>query len=142
MKRLTTRNQNGRAYYPECFERCKGEGGDCLNCEFEMQISEKLCMYEELEEKYHWHDLRKNLDDLPEMEYEGPDPDYEYEEGETCPEYFSKQELLLEVKCCDKTKYMIGCIEKWSDGELTADDGSELVAWRYIEPFEEGGTDD
>ena len=49
MKRLTKRDEDGTAYYPECIERCSGTGNSekCSECEQERKICEKLAAYED-----------------------------------------------------------------------------------------------
>lgn len=52
MERLTARNDDGTAYFPECFKKngCKGEGYKKNYCDFDIKICEKLAEYEDLEE--------------------------------------------------------------------------------------------
>lgn len=49
MKRLTKRNECGDAYYPECYERCYGEGASekCNDCEYDKKICDTLAGYED-----------------------------------------------------------------------------------------------
>lgn len=49
MKRLTKRNKCGDAYYPECYERCCGEGSSekCNDCDYDEKICETLADYED-----------------------------------------------------------------------------------------------
>lgn len=49
MKRLTARNECGDAYYPECYERCYGEGSSekCNECDYDEKICETLASYED-----------------------------------------------------------------------------------------------
>lgn len=49
MKRLTKRNECGNAYYPECYERCYGEGSSekCNDCDYDEKICETLADYED-----------------------------------------------------------------------------------------------
>lgn len=49
MKRLTARNECGDAYYPECYERCSGEGSSekCDDCDYDGKICETLTDYED-----------------------------------------------------------------------------------------------
>ena len=49
MERLTARNKNGEAYYPECYRKdgCDGFGGDCSNCKFNDGVCEMLAAYED-----------------------------------------------------------------------------------------------
>lgn len=51
MKRLTARNECGDAYYPECYERCYGEGSSkkCDDCDYDGKICETLTDYEDTE---------------------------------------------------------------------------------------------
>lgn len=48
-----TKNNNGDYYYPECFERCGGNGTSekCNECDFSYAICKKLGEYEDLEEQ-------------------------------------------------------------------------------------------
>lgn len=48
-KRRMTAREDGRAYFPECFDRCGGdpEPGACANCDFTQRTCEKLAAYEE-----------------------------------------------------------------------------------------------
>ena len=50
MERLTARNKNGEAYYPECYRKdgCDGFGGDCSNCKFNDGVCEMLAAYEDI----------------------------------------------------------------------------------------------
>lgn len=51
MKRLTSRNENGKAYFPHCFreDTCGGMGsGDCVACEFTVKICNTLAKYEDM----------------------------------------------------------------------------------------------
>jgi hypothetical protein len=52
MDRLT-KNNNGDYYYPECFERCGGNGASekCDECDFSYSVCKKLGEYEDLEEQ-------------------------------------------------------------------------------------------
>ena len=49
MERLTARNENGEAYYPQCYRKdgCDGFGGDCSNCKFSDRVCETLAAYED-----------------------------------------------------------------------------------------------
>ena len=49
MERLTARNKNGEAYYPECYRKdgCDGFGGNCDNCKFSYGVCETLAAYED-----------------------------------------------------------------------------------------------
>ena len=49
MERLTARNKNGEAYYPECClkDGCDGFGGNCDNCKFSYGVCETLAAYED-----------------------------------------------------------------------------------------------
>ncbi len=51
MERLTKRNECGDAYYPECYERCYGEGSSekCNDCDYDEKICETLADYEDTE---------------------------------------------------------------------------------------------
>ena len=49
MERLTKRNECGDAYYPECYERCYGEGVSekCNDCDYDEKICDALAAYED-----------------------------------------------------------------------------------------------
>lgn len=49
MERLTKRNECGDAYYPECYERCYGEGSSekCNDCDYDEKICDTLADYED-----------------------------------------------------------------------------------------------
>ena len=49
MERLTKRNECGDAYYPECYERCYGEGASekCNDCDYDEKICDALAGYED-----------------------------------------------------------------------------------------------
>lgn len=52
MKRLTKRNKEGFAYFPQCFEEpCGGFGCQIEPCEFLHLVCEKLATYEDMEER-------------------------------------------------------------------------------------------
>ena len=52
MKRLTKRNKEGFAYFPQCFEEpCCGFGCQIEPCEFLRQVCEQLAEYEDMKEK-------------------------------------------------------------------------------------------
>lgn len=86
---------------------------DCENCEVELAIISL-----EEADKYRWHDLRKNPDDLPEAD--------EYGRSEFVfvmigtPEWYS----------CEWAYYH-------HDKKLWSIYEQDVFAWRYIEPFEE-----
>lgn len=48
MKRLTKINENGKAYYPDCFTKCNGIGSSakCNRCEISEKACETLAAYE------------------------------------------------------------------------------------------------
>ena len=51
MKRLTKRNKEGFAYFPQCFEEpCGGNGpeNDCDDCGFMEDVCRKLAQYEDI----------------------------------------------------------------------------------------------
>ena len=70
-------------------------------------------------DKYRWHDLRKNPDDLPEAIGDGYESEYVLVMTGT-PEWYS----------CEWAYYKHNHKE-WSTYE------QNIIAWRYIEPFEE-----
>lgn len=47
MNRLTKRNNDGSVYLPRCFEKCDGAPMDCLNCEEDDAITDRLAAYED-----------------------------------------------------------------------------------------------
>ncbi len=53
MNRLTARNKQGDAYYPECFRRCDGFGSSnkCDTCEVSHNICEELAAYEDTRDR-------------------------------------------------------------------------------------------
>lgn len=53
MERLTKRDKDGNAYYPECFHKCDGVGASekCDSCDLTDTICETLAAYEDLEEQ-------------------------------------------------------------------------------------------
>lgn len=50
MKRLTKRDTDGNAYYPECFHKCDGVGTSekCNSCDLTDAICETLAAYEDV----------------------------------------------------------------------------------------------
>lgn len=71
-------------------------------------------------DKYRWHDLRKNPDDLPKKEYE------------TC-------EVCLEDKTIDIAICHLGFFEPWYAAyffDCPSNWYTKVIAWREIEPFE------
>lgn len=99
----------------ECYEICKREDGNCCEC---LDVAYKMAIKAlENAEKYKWHDLRKNPEDLPDIEcvliaieYPGRYRNYQTHEVATYSH------------------------DKW-DTYLNPIKG-EVVAWREIEPFE------
>ena len=73
-------------------------------------------------DKYRWHDLRKNPDDLPEAIYGGYESEYVLAMIGT-PEWNSWEQAYYHH---DK--------KMWSTCSLYE---QNVFAWRYIEPFEE-----
>lgn len=50
--RLTARDNEGHAYFPQCFEEpCLGSGCEREQCDFLTQVCERLAQYEEKEEQ-------------------------------------------------------------------------------------------
>ncbi|MCI5650372.1 MAG: hypothetical protein MR332_13285 [Fusicatenibacter sp.] len=48
MNRLTARNEQGYAYFPQCFEEpCNGSGCQKERCEYMNAVCEKLAVYED-----------------------------------------------------------------------------------------------
>lgn len=54
MKQLTAIDASGKAYYPECFNRCNGTGSSskCDKCEISERICETLAKYESKVKRY------------------------------------------------------------------------------------------
>ncbi len=48
-KRRMTVRENGRPFFPECFDRCGGnpKPGACADCDMTLRTCEKLAQYEE-----------------------------------------------------------------------------------------------
>lgn len=81
-------------------------------------------------EKYKWHDLRKNPDDLPEagkIIAAKEEIDGEYFCGKTIKRY---ENVAIELVLYSKNDY-------YSYNTETIK-GSEIIAWKYIDPFDEG----
>ena len=74
-------------------------------------------------DKYRWHDLRKNPDDLPE------------DNGYGCSEYVLVMTGTPEWNSWEQAYYHHGK-RLWSTYE------QNVFAWRYIEPFEENKDDE
>lgn len=70
--------------------------------------------YEKKEEKYRWHDLRKNPNDLPEK----------------------AGSVLVKFKQNHFREYSV--VYYMSDWVLVDGEGECIEKWKYIEPFEEG----
>lgn len=120
---------------------------------------ETLTTLREKRKKYKWHDLRKNPDDLPDIEHEvevAYTTPYTngsvkttravYEDGSiTQPESaFDWEEYVGNDGECDyneeKDEYMIpvGWFEShWYGEDCHEMYDTEIIAWREIEPFEE-----
>lgn len=135
----------------------------CKECQEEhKQLAEwleELSTMREKEEKYRWHDLRKNPNDLPEIEHEvvvaytTPYTNRKtitaravYEDGSiTQPESaFDWEEYVGNDGECDyskeKDEYMIpvGWFEShWYGEECHEMYDAKIIAWREIEQFEE-----
>lgn len=78
----------------------------------------------EKDEKYRWHDLRKNPKDLPERD--GEYYVYQYVYFLTSPDPNSER--------CEPAY----CIDEFKNGKfMNQFDGGELIAWREIEVFKE-----
>ena len=74
-------------------------------------------------EKYRWHDLRKNPDDLPEADEYG------------CSEYVLVMTGTPEWYSCEWAYYH-------HDKKLWSIYEQDVFAWRYIEPFKENEDDE
>ena len=118
MERITAINENGRAYYPECFEKCDGIGfsAKCDHCKVAEAACERLAAYE-------------NTGITPEQIC---DLDRMYRELATEYGKYKKQEeqgLLLKLPCKagDAVWYINERIEKQGRKKVTVffvDDGS------------------
>lgn len=97
MKRLTKRNIHGIPYYPECFDKCAGEGPNikCHCCYFEHEIIIKLAEYEDLEEQEKLPKLPCKVGDTV---YRILDNIYEFEV--TCIRLY-EDKMLLDIENSD-----------------------------------------
>ena len=86
---------------------------DCENCEVELAIKAL-----EKADKYRWHDLRKNPDDLPEAD------------GNSESDYVLVMIGTPEWNSWEQAYYHHGK-RLWTTYE------QNVFAWRYIEPFKE-----
>ena len=136
----------------------------CKDCKDEhKQLAEwleELSAMREKEKRYRWHDLRKNPDDLPEIEHEvevayitkytngkAITTRAVYEDGSIAQsESAFDWEDYMDCECgeCtyndEKDEYMIpvGWFEAhWYGEERHEIYDAEIIAWREIEPFEE-----
>ena len=89
-----------------------------------LQLNKIVSKALEKADKYRWHDLRKNPDDLPEAIGDGYETDYVLVMIGT-PEWNS-----LDWAYYNHDK------KEWSTYE------QDVFAWRYIEPFEENKDDE
>lgn len=107
----------------ECID-CRNES--CENC----KTSEALCIAAKTlkqADKYRWHDLRKDPEDLPEehkifIAYDLLGKTI----YDTC--YFG--DPIVEPPTKEKVFYT--CDSEWGDVEI-----EDVIAWKYIEPFKE-----
>lgn len=84
-----------------------------------LQLNKIVCEALEKADKYRWHDLRKNPDDLPEAIGDGYESEYVLVITGT-PEWYSWEQA-----------YYHHGKRMWSTY------GQDVFAWRYIEPFKE-----
>lgn len=91
----------------------------CTSSEFDDAIYTAIDVLEKAD-KYKWHDLRKNPDDLPEAIGDGYESEYVLVMIGT-PEWNSWEQAYYKH---DKQMW-----STWEQNEF---------AWRYIEPFKEG----
>ena len=83
-----------------------------------LQLNKIVSKALEKADKYKWHDLRKNPDDLPEADEYG------------CSEYVLVMTGTPEWYSCEWAYYH-------HDKKLWSIYEQDVFAWRYIEPFEE-----
>ena len=80
-------------------------------------------------DKYRWHDLRKNPDDLPEDEY----VEVMTDEHNDIPFSIQYDDAIMQF---GEKRIPLGYVDsifiEWDAERL-----GEIIAWRYIEPFEE-----
>ena len=88
-----------------------------------LQLNKIVSKALEKSDKYRWHDLRKNPDDLPE------------DNGYGCSEYVLVMIGTPEWNSWEQAYYHHGK-RLWSTYE------QNVFAWRYIEPFEENKDDE
>ena len=88
-----------------------------------LQVNKIVSKALEKADKYRWHDLRKNPDDLPEADEYG------------CSEYVLVMIGTPEWNSWEQAYYHHGK-RLWSTYE------QNVFAWRYIEPFEENKDDE
>ena len=99
-----------------------------------LEFSQGLALAEETfenAERYKWHNLRKNPNDLPEendKEYLCIKKDFQYDFFEFNTEYncfgYIASMIHEELDSCPT--------ESWFEGT-----DEEIIAWKYIEPFED-----
>lgn len=83
-------------------------------------LRHELSDLREKENKYKWHDLRKNIDDLPE-EY--------HNYGHL---YSDNVLVLIDGKDVPKVAYINLTTREWFDS-LDEDDVYDVIMWKYIE---------
>lgn len=86
------------------------------------------------QEKYKWHDLRKNPEDLPE---EGADNVLFCYKHPVCRVDDILCERLNECDYFDDECKHVYLMYEVNDGEPSSWDDGFAIAWREIEPFEE-----
>lgn len=84
------------------------------------RIRDTLKEQKEYSEKYKWHDLRKNPDDLPEIGY-------------SCMAWFDNADVSCVVRYEDTWVYN----EYYGLREMPKEDSDKIIAWREIDLFEE-----
>lgn len=107
--------------YQEALEVCKGlydyRGNKYIKpYEMDSYTLETIQELIDKQEKYRWHDLRKNPNDLPK------------EDG-----LYVVYENVYSWGYCDYNTYeCVKEVKQWSDGKL-----HKPLAWKYIEEFED-----
>lgn len=94
MERLTKRNECGDAYYPECYERCYGEGSSekCNDCDYDEKICDTLAGYEDI--GLTPPEITGKMEALRIYKEQGLTPDQIAELKERDTEYFAKTSIF------------------------------------------------
>ena len=94
-----------------------------------LQLNKIVSKALEKADKYRWHDLRKNPDDLPEDEY----VEVMTDEHNDIPFSIQYDDAIMQF---GEKRIPLGYVDsifiEWDAERL-----GEIIAWRYIEPFKE-----